>query len=60
MLRNQITALQTFQNAHVFEHGCSYALKHKEVRERPNVHSAFSSVASCSLTSRYPCIGFDN
>lgn len=23
------------QNAHAFEHGCSYAVKHKEVRERP-------------------------
>jgi len=32
------------QNAHVFEHGCSYAVKHKEVRERPTVHSAFSLI----------------
>ena len=60
MLRNPITALQPLQNAHVFEHGCSYALKHKEVRERPIVHSAFSSVVPCSLASRYPCIGFTN
>ena len=53
MLRSQIAAFypltsdmndghyeKSTQNAHVFGDGCSYALKHKEVRERPNVHSA--------------------
>jgi len=65
MLRNQITTFtrhynlmwgttKTLQKAHVFEHGCSYAVKHKEVREQPNVHSAFSSALLCSLASRHP------
>ena len=52
MLQSQITALQPLQNAHEFEHGCSYAVEHKEVRERSIVHSAFSSVAPCSLAFR--------
>ena len=49
--RSPITALKPLQNAHLFEHGCSYAVKHKEVRERSDVHSAFSSVLPCTRAS---------
>ena len=54
-MREQRTRHESTQNAHEFEHGCSYAVKHKEVRERPHRTLRFfvdSCLVLCSLNLR--------